>query len=58
MKNKWLEKLKRNPIPWLLESNPWTRHRTLIDLLNYPETDNEVVKAKADLIKRESYWIS
>ena len=47
------EKLKNNPTDWLLESNPWTRYRTLTDLLDYLETDNEVIKAKEDLLNDE-----
>jgi hypothetical protein len=39
----WKNKLKENPMPWLLESNPWTKYRTLIDLLEFPK-DAEVVK--------------
>jgi hypothetical protein len=46
----WKNKLKSDPIPWLLESNPWTRYRTFTDLLNYPKIDNEAVTAKSDLL--------
>jgi hypothetical protein len=49
----WTNNLKDNSIPWLLDSNPWTRYRTMIDLLDYPETGNEVIKAKADLLNDE-----
>jgi len=28
----WTRKLKSNPIDWLLDSNPWTRYKTLTDL--------------------------
>ncbi len=48
--SKWLSKLNDNPIPWLLSSNPWTRYRTYIDLLELPPTDSEVLKAKTELI--------
>lgn len=47
----WTEKLKDNPTEWLLDSNPWTRYRTMIELLDYPETDNEVINAKAELLE-------
>ncbi|MBN1219918.1 MAG: hypothetical protein JXM69_13395 [Anaerolineae bacterium] len=36
---------------WLLESNePWTRYRTLVDLLGRPETDPEVQVARAEML--------
>jgi hypothetical protein len=38
-------------IEWLLESaEPWTRYRTLVDLLERPETDPEVQAARTDMI--------
>jgi len=38
-------------IEWLLESNePWTRYRTLVDLLNRPEDDPEVKTARAEML--------
>jgi hypothetical protein len=38
-------------IQWLLESNePWTRHRTLVDLLDRPEDDVEVQAARAEMV--------
>jgi hypothetical protein len=38
-------------IQWLLESNePWTRYRTLIDLLDRPEDDAEVQAARAEMV--------
>jgi hypothetical protein len=34
-------------IRWLLESNePWVRYRTLVDLLDRPEEDPEVIEAR------------
>ena len=37
-----------DPIQWLLESDePWTRYRTLIDLLDRPEDAPEVQAARA-----------
>jgi len=39
------------PVPWLLESDePWTRYRTLIDLLDQPEDDPEVRAARAEML--------
>jgi len=49
MKNKWLDKLNNNPIPWLLDSNPWTRYNTLINLLEKPLNSDEVIKAGKSL---------
>ena len=46
----WIKKLKNNPTDWLLESNPWTRYRTLTDLLELSITDSEVINAKNDLL--------
>jgi hypothetical protein len=39
------------PIQWLLESDePWTRYRTLVDLLDRPEDDADVQTARADVL--------
>ena len=53
MSKTWTKYLKKNSIEWLLESNPWTRYRTLIDLLDKPETDIEVMDAKKQLLENE-----
>ena len=38
-------------IPWLLESDePWTRYRTLLDLLDRPEDDADVQAARAGIL--------
>jgi hypothetical protein len=38
-------------IAWLLESDePWTRYRTMRDLLDRPEADAEVVNARASMV--------
>jgi len=38
-------------IQWLLESDePWTRYRSLVDLLDRPEDDPEVVSARAEML--------
>jgi hypothetical protein len=38
-------------IQWLLESEePWTRYRTLVDLLDRPEDDAEVQAARAEMV--------
>jgi hypothetical protein len=40
-----------NLTQWLLESGePWTRYRTLVDLLNRPEDDPEVQTARAEML--------
>ena len=50
MKEKWLEKLNGNPIEWLLSSNPWTKYKTLTDLLEKSESSNEVKDAKKEFV--------
>lgn len=43
----WLDTLGANPIPWLLSSDePWTRYRTLQDLLGRGEGDPRVQSAR------------
>jgi hypothetical protein len=38
-------------IEWLLESDePWTRYRTLVDLLDQPEDDAGVQAARAEML--------
>jgi hypothetical protein len=38
-------------LQWLLESDePWTRYRTLVDLLDRPEDDAEVRSARAEML--------
>ena len=49
----WTDKLKNNPTDWLLESNPWTRYKTLTDLLELPTSDIEVINAKTDLLNNK-----
>jgi hypothetical protein len=45
------EVLMTDPIEWLLESDePWTRYRTLVDLLDRPEEDHEVQTSRADML--------
>lgn len=50
MKKKWLKHLNDSPIEWLLESNPWTRYRTLVDLLDYPEDDKDVKNCRKEIL--------
>lgn len=47
----WKAKLHADPLSWLLESNPWTRYRTLTDLLGMPVSDTDPVKAKNELLQ-------
>jgi hypothetical protein len=49
MNNKWISKLNGNPIDWLLSSNSWTKHMTLIELLEKSNESNEVITAKNNL---------
>jgi hypothetical protein len=40
-----------DPMQWLLESDePWTRYRTLVDLLDRPDDDHEVKAARAEML--------
>jgi len=39
--------LREDLTQWLLDGEPWTVYRTLTDLLRRPESDPEVLKAKA-----------
>ena len=40
-----------NTIQWVLDSDePWTRYRTLVDLLDRPEDDPDVQAARADML--------
>ncbi|HEC31196.1 MAG TPA: hypothetical protein ENI41_01750 [Deltaproteobacteria bacterium] len=50
METKWQKKLNGDPIPWLLESNPWTKYEVLTELLNKPDSSSEVIAAKQELI--------
>ena len=50
MNNNWLSKLNGNPVDWLLSSNPWTKYRTLIDLLEISRESDEAIQAKKVLI--------
>ena len=51
MSKEWREELNGDPIPWLLEEGePWVRYRTLVDLLDRPENDPEVVAARRDMV--------
>jgi hypothetical protein len=38
-------------LDWLLNSNPWTKYRTLIDFLGYPLNSKEVKLAKKQLLE-------
>ncbi|MBN1118613.1 MAG: hypothetical protein JXA77_15485 [Bacteroidales bacterium] len=49
----WLDKINADPLEWLLNSNPWTRYRTLTNLLDYSEEHPEVIKTRKDLIEHE-----
>ncbi len=66
----WLERLKGDPLPWLLEAeNPPVRYGTLLDLLDRPANDPEVRTARAAILtfppvaklllaqKQEGYWV-
>jgi hypothetical protein len=42
--------LKADSETWLLETNPWTKFKTLTDLLELPLDSPEVISAKQDLL--------
>jgi hypothetical protein len=49
---KWKSILKSNTLEWLLnKNNPSVRYFTLIDILDYPENDTEVIESKKDIMK-------
>ncbi len=50
MKLTWRERLNDDPIPWLLESNPWTKYKVLTDLQNKSVSLSEISSAKQKLI--------
>ena len=48
---KWLDRVHGDPLPWLLASDePWTRYRTLVDLLDQPEYQIEVQAARGEML--------
>jgi hypothetical protein len=47
----WLKKLNEDPMPWLLDGNPWTRYRTLTHLMDLPLEDSRVREAYEQLIR-------
>ena len=55
MNEKWKNHLKADPTPWLLESNPYTRYRTMVDLLEMPPATSESVQAKEELLAAEHF---
>jgi hypothetical protein len=67
---KGLDRVRGDPIPWLLErENPAVRYWTLVDLLDRPGDDPEVQAAQAEIPaygpvagllseqKRDGYWV-
>jgi hypothetical protein len=50
----WKSVLKADPTDWLLsEGEPWVRYRTLVDLLDRPEEDPEVIEARKETLADE-----
>ena len=47
---KWKEKLKADPIPWLLESEPWTKLRTEIDILGTQISSRKIKALRTEII--------
>ncbi|MBN1998250.1 hypothetical protein JW935_11895 [candidate division KSB1 bacterium] len=61
----WQTRLKGDPLPWLLSAAPWTRYRTMLDLLDYEMIHPDVQKCYSDMIRhpkiqelssRASWW--
>jgi hypothetical protein len=52
--NNWTKKLNDNPINWLQNSNPWTKHKTYSDLLEFEETDRVLIESKKELINDQN----
>lgn len=51
MSGRWVDRLPADPVPWLLASDePWTRYRTLLDLLDRPGDDPEVQHARDEML--------
>lgn len=49
--NPWRSVLGTDPVPWLLASDePWTRVRTLVDLVGLPESDQQVQAARREML--------
>ena len=47
----WQDPLKADPTDWLLASEePWTRYRTMVDLLDLPKDDPQVQSARAEML--------
>ena len=49
--NNWMNLLKADPFPFLLDAEPWTRLNTLTSLLDRPENDPEVCAARDELLR-------
>lgn len=49
----WSSKLHKNPIDWLIESNPWTKFKTFTDLSGIKESDKKVIDAKKEMLSNE-----
>ncbi len=49
----WKKKLADDPIPWLLQSQPYTRYRTLMELLEKPIDDPDVMATKQEMLAHE-----
>lgn len=49
MSIKWRKKLRSDTLPWLLGSNPWTKYKTLTDLMDVPLSSIEAKESKKEL---------
>jgi len=52
MSDHWKQHLRADPIPWLLEpAEPSVRYRALVDLLDRPESDPEVIASRQAIME-------
>ena len=49
----WKEKLNNDPTRWLLDSNPWTRYKTISELLDRTGDACAAKQTKKELLKHE-----
>ncbi len=49
----WTDLLNDDPTDWLIEAEPWTRYRTLIDPLDRPPDDAELAARCTPDVQRQ-----
>jgi hypothetical protein len=53
LNSNWQGKLKSDPVPWLLKGDPWTKYRTLTDILEVPPASDETQKMRTELLQHQ-----